>query len=137
MRDDGLLIAPDAPTGRPLYLEVEAEGPYGLEVEAAGWAPADDALAPPVELELEVDRPDGFACAAEGTSLPGMLTIIDAGAEPLVLELRTASSDTAWQLRLEQVTVDLAPGESVVVPASVEIAPGRCADDRCRSAWRR
>ena len=126
--DEGLLVAPDAPTDRPLYLEVEAEGPYLLELDAPGWAPADDALAPPVELELELDDAAGPVCETDGVSLPGSLTIVNAGAQPVELELRTASSDPGWQVRLEQVMASLASGESLRVPVRLEVAAGNCPD---------
>jgi hypothetical protein len=126
------LVATGAPAGVPLYLEVEAEGPYRIELAAAGWMPVDDPVAPPVEVELRLEVPDGFRCLADGASLPLQVTVLDAGAEPLQLELLTATSDPAWQLVLQADAVGLASGESIVVPASIGIAPGGCsvADDR-------
>jgi hypothetical protein len=125
---EGLLVAEDVPTDRPLYLEVEAEGPYGLELEAPGWTPADEVLAPPVELELRVDEPEGVTCPTEGGSIPASLTVIDAGAEAVELELRTATSDPAWQLHPDVSRLELASGESTTVPVSVDVAAGPCPD---------
>jgi hypothetical protein len=124
--DEGVLVAGQAPAGQPLYLEVDAEGPYGIELEAPGWMVTDDVLAPPLELELELDEAAGVACSTDGASLPGRLSIVDAGAQPVVLELRTASSDPGWQLRLDREVASLGPGESMDIPVRVEVAPGAC-----------
>jgi hypothetical protein len=127
VRAGDMLIASQVPTGRPLFLEVEAEGAYGIELEAPGWTPADEPLAPPVELELTFDVPAGFSCGLDGATVPGRLTVVDAGAVPLELDLHVASSDPAWQLALQRGSVALGSGESVDVPVSLGIEPTGCA----------
>jgi hypothetical protein len=127
--EDDVLVARSAPVGRPLYLEVEAEGPYGIELDAPGWQPAEDALTPPVEVELKLVVPEGFTCQATGASLPLDVTIVNVGAEPLEIELRSASSAPAWRLTPDADVVSVSSGESVVIPGNVAILPGGCSHE--------
>jgi hypothetical protein len=112
----------------PLYLELVAEGPYGIELLAPGWAARDDPLAPAVEIALELEDGHVAACWPQGQSVKATIRLVNAGARDLDLRLDTATSHYAWQLRPEMTDVTLPAGATIAVPADVVIQPDAWTD---------
>ncbi|MFV2063634.1 MAG: hypothetical protein ACC726_08990, partial [Chloroflexota bacterium] len=127
-QEDGTLLAADPPLEMPLYLEIEAGGPYDIALDAPGWSPQPEPGDLAVEVALELEGDVVAAYWPEAQSIEGVFSIANSGTEEVSLDVSAVSSDYAWKVALESETVRLAAGASAQIPVAVEIWPDVWAD---------
>ncbi len=120
---EGTFTAADPPVGEPFYLELWSGGAYEVTVGAPGWTPTTEpaplALLGDVSLEHDVVA----AYWTEGQRVSGRVELTNKGGTDAQLELTPTASHYAWRPSLATTMVDLAPGQSVEIPLSLEIEP--------------
>jgi hypothetical protein len=100
--EDGVFSAVEVPVGEPLYLQLEAVGPYDVRLESEGWTSTEEPVAPDIEMSLVVDSDTIAAYWSEAQRVHGSLSVRNVGAEPVELGLEGTTSHYAWQASLAE-----------------------------------
>ena len=133
--DGGQYVVTGLPSGVPLWLHVDTNGAYGLDIDpgATGLAPAVPLPAPPaVTMTLTTDEPAVAAFWSQGQMVTGTLTLTSTASSAQQLTLDWATSDPGWTLEPAQQQVDLGPGDSVPIPVTIDVLPDAAVDDAVR-----
>jgi len=126
--EDGLFTSADVPAGLPLFLQLEAKGPYEVRLEAPGWSVTPEPVDPAAELALELEHDTVAAYWPEGQRVNGSVAITNTGPDDLELVLETKTSHYAWDAIPALNEVSVAVGATVEVPVRVDIRPDAWAD---------
>ncbi len=122
-QEDGSLVAVDAPTGVPLYLEILADADYTIALDAPGWSPQEEPVAPPVELRVEMPV-DAIAAYWPGAQrLEGTIVATNNGTEDLDLELEAVTNHYGWEAIPAASTLELSAGATQELPLEVSVRP--------------
>jgi hypothetical protein len=113
------------PTGVPLYLVVNPTGDYdvvvsGIPAPTGPSVPAPD-LAAQVSVTLANDPIAAYWNA--GQEVSATVSVTSTGSTEQQLSLDAATSHYAWTLNLSQTTVTVDPGQTVTVPATLDVLP--------------
>ena len=120
---DGAYVAPDAPVGVPLYLEITATSPYSVVLEAPGWSPRATPADPPVELSVELSTDTVAAYWPGAQWVDGAIRASNTGDQDLSLDLEVLSSHYGWRARPETPTLDVPAGATREVPLRIDVRP--------------
>ncbi len=126
--EDGTFVAQEPPVGRPLYLEVWADGAYDVRLEAPGWTPADPVAPLALDGTVELETHEVAAYWPEGQHVSGSVQLTNTGSAAADLELEATTSHYAWHPALGRTAVTIDPGASVDIPLELEIDPDVWAD---------
>ena len=119
------------PGGVPLYLHILPSGDYTVAVVSGVPPPTGPAIpAPALDARLSLTLPDTSVAAYwdAGQHLTGTLTVADTGTVEETLTLDAVTSHYAWTAGLASTSVSVSPGQSVVVPVSIDVLPDAWAD---------
>ena len=126
--EDGLFTVADVPADTPLYLRLQADGPYEVQLEAEGWMPTPDPTESPIEIALEFDHDTVAAYWPEGQRIAGSLGIANNGPDDLDLALDATTNHFAWTVTPDTESVTVSAGESVEIPLEVLVRPDAWAE---------
>jgi hypothetical protein len=133
--EDGTIVASGLPAGVPLWLQIDASGPYSVDLDpgTTGLGPA-VAPPPPLEASLTVSAsPDVVgAYRTVGQAVAGKATVTNAGSTALSLTLDTVTSDHRWTAIPETTSVAIPAGSTVDVPLDIRVQPDAGADQAVR-----
>ena len=133
--DVGRYLVSGLPSRVPVWLFVDTDGPYTLDIDpgTTGLPPAVPAPSvPDLTLALTTDAPSVAAYWSAGQTVTGTLTLTSTATTPQQLALDWATSDPDWSVELAQGQVDLAAGATVQVSLTVRVLPDAAVDDAIR-----
>ena len=126
--ESGTLTSEPLSSDAPLFVRVVASGDYWLQLSTTALA----AVAPPgtlpVSLSLVPEVSSVAAYEQVGQRVPATITLANEGDGHLDLALDVLTSHYGWSVSLDQAEVSVPAGASIVVPASIEVAPDAWAD---------
>ncbi|MGB5295447.1 MAG: hypothetical protein WBP34_10890, partial [Thermoanaerobaculia bacterium] len=117
------------PAGLQTFVKIGVGGPYRFVVDFPNGPQARPAPGTsPLEMEMTLETKEVGAYRAFGQQVGGTLEIANVGAESVMVDLESATSDYRWQVSLARTRVKVAANANTTVPVQISVPADAWAD---------